>query len=151
MVVLSFLILFGLYEFFLGLGEWIIGSEFGNIFYVSLLTDMFLIYLWQRRKERMDQIKATKPGKRVEVSLYLEKSTRGALEKAWLLCWRKKHHTIKPLHLFFVLIKKKEFQKIIKRLGADPKGVIKKTKLLLKRLKRLKLPRRSLTPRWATP
>ena len=119
------LILFGFY------GIWALITGFINIFYVSLLTDMFLFYLWQRREERINRIFGKKPLDQVEVSVFLDKSAQVVLDSAWLLAYRRGFHSLRPIHLFFSLLKGKDFKKVLKRLSCQSKQVVVKTKKIL--------------------
>ena len=118
-LVLLFLFLFGIYGIF-------------KLLYVSLLTDMFLFYLWQRKKEKINKIKTPKKGHEIEISSFLNKEAMNSLEKAWMFCYKNKYNFLRPIHLFSFFIKTKDFKKILKRLNCDPKQVIKKTKKILK-------------------
>ncbi|MEA2113040.1 MAG: hypothetical protein U9P63_00030, partial [Patescibacteria group bacterium] len=124
-----FLVLFGLY------GILALASSSGDmdIFYLSLLTDMFLFYLWRRKKTgaEIKRFKLLEPDDKIEVSSFLSKPAWKSLEKAWLLCKRKRYHSLRPIHLFSVFLKNKEFKIILKRLNCRPEDVAKKTKLIL--------------------
>jgi len=124
-LIFLFLILFGLY------GVWSLISGLSNIFYLSLLTDMFLLYLCQRQKEKVKGIKLAPAKKKVKISLLLNKSAQKSLEKAWFFCYRHDYHFVRPIHLFASFLKKKNFNKILKRLDCQPKEVIKKIKVVL--------------------
>lgn len=93
---------------------------------------MFVFYLWQRGKEKIKIIAFPKEGQTVEVSLYLDKSARKSLEKAWLFCYRKGHRFLRPIHLFTFFLKEKRFKKVLARLDCRPEKVIKKTENILK-------------------
>jgi ATP-dependent Clp protease ATP-binding subunit ClpC len=144
-LIFVFLILFGLYGIFV-LFYSLAKPEFAgeiegilNIFYLSLLTDMFLFYLWQRPREKAMRIKpvrtippAGRPAKKIEISLFLDKSAQKSLEKAWLFCYRHGYHFVRPIHLFAAFLKKEDFKKILKRLDCQPEKVIEKIKIVLK-------------------
>ncbi|MBU1292200.1 ATP-dependent Clp protease ATP-binding subunit [Patescibacteria group bacterium] len=124
-LIFILLILFGFY----GIRALIMG--FINIFYISLLTDMFLFYLWQRREERINRIFEKESLNQVEVSVFLDKSAQTVLDSAWLLAYRRGFRSLRPIHLFASLLKGKDFKKILKRLDCQPKQVIAKTKKIL--------------------
>ena len=115
-IIFVLLFLFGIY----GLWAWL---------HVSLLTDMFLIFLWQRKKERINRIQLFK--EETDVSLFLDNSVNKALEKSWLFAYRKGYNSLRPIHLFSFFLKEKNFKKILKRLNCDYKKVIQKTNLIL--------------------
>ncbi|MBL7154977.1 MAG: ATP-dependent Clp protease ATP-binding subunit [Candidatus Portnoybacteria bacterium] len=125
-LVFLFLILFGLY------GIWSLILGFSNIFYLSLVTDMFLFYLWQRRKEKIKKIRLPRPKEKIEISLFLNKAAQKSLEKSWLFCYSHGYHFVRPIHLFASFLKKKNFKKILKRLDCQPEKVIEKIRVVLK-------------------
>jgi len=137
-LIFVFLILFGLY------GIWVLVSGFLNIFYVSLLTDMFLFYLWHRRSERVKKLRSATPQflrsstpqfssgvSGIEVSVFLDKSAQAVLNSSWLLAYRKDFRSLRPIHFFASLLKGKDFKKILKRLNCQPDQVAAKTKKIL--------------------
>ncbi len=124
-LIYAFLILFGVY------GVWALIVGFIKVFYLSLLTSLFLFYLWQRKKERINKIKLPQAGKETEVSLFLDNSARASLEKSWFFAERKGYHSLRPIHLFASFLKRKEFKKILKRLDCQPGKIVEKTKNIL--------------------
>jgi ATP-dependent Clp protease ATP-binding subunit ClpC len=146
-LVYLLLILFGLY----GVLVLFLFPESLDIFYLSLLTDMFLFYLWQRRKEKIRKIKPSpavllsvdeangftllqdRPGETIEISLFLDKAAQKSLERAWLFCYQKGYHFLRPIHLFAAFLKNKDFKKVLKRLNCQPKQITEKTKNILER------------------
>ena len=127
----AFLLLFGIY----GILVLFLFPESLNVFYLSLLIDMFLFYLWQRAKERKRRIKlprADQPEEKIEISLFLDKPARKSLEKSWLLCHRKGYRFLRPIHLFVCFLKDKDFKKILKRLDCHLSQVKEKTNHILK-------------------
>ncbi len=124
-LIYLFLILFGIY------GVWALIAGFAKVFYLSLLTSLFLFYLGQRKKERISKIKLPPAGKETEVWLFLDRPAQKALEKSWLFAYRKGYHCLRPIHLFASFLKGKEFKKILKRLDCQPKKVVEKTKNIL--------------------
>ena len=122
-----FLVLFGIY------GIWSLVIGFVNIFYLSLLFDMFLLYLIQRKEERINRIKPSQfdSDKEIEVSLFLDDLSREALEKSWIFVYRKRYGSLRPIHIFSSFLKEKNFKRILKRLNCDPKKIIDKTKNIL--------------------
>jgi len=79
----------------------------------------------------MKRFKLLESDDKIEVASYLDKSAQKSLEKAWLFCYRKGCHSLRPIHLFFVFLKDKEFKIILRRLNCRPKNVIEKTKSIL--------------------
>jgi len=126
-LILFCLTLFGVYGIFI----LFFFTESSEIFYLSLLIDMFIFYLWQRKGERINKIKPFQAGKETDVSLFLDKSAQKSLEKAWLLGYRKGYSFLRPIHLFICFLKERNFNKILKRLDCQPKLVIEKTKRIL--------------------
>jgi len=125
-LIFLFLIFFGLY------GIWSLILGFSNIFYFSLLSDMFLFYLWQRQQEKKTKIKLFSIKKKIEISLFLSQAAQKSLEKAWFFCYSNNYHFIRPIHLFAYFLKKKDFKKVLKRLDCQPEEVIKKIRVVLK-------------------
>jgi len=123
-LILVFLIVFGIY----GIWAWL-GLGYINVFYISLLTDMFLIYSWQRKDERVNKIKLSE--EEIDVSMFLDEAAHRTLEKSWLFAFRKSYRSLRPIHLFASFLKEKNFKKILKRLDCDPKKIIQKTKVIL--------------------
>ena len=126
-LVLLFLILFGIYGIFI----LFVFPESSGIFYSSLLTDMFILYLWQRKGEKVKKINPFESGKEIEVSLFLNKSAQKSLEKAWLIGYQKGYNFLRPIHLFACFLKERNFGKILKRLDCQSKLVADKTKRIL--------------------
>ncbi len=110
---------------------------FWEIFNLSLLSEMILFYIWQRKKERVKKINpqehalSAEKGGQIEVSNFLDDSAKKALEKAWLLCHRKGYHYLRPIHLFASFLGEENFNKILKRLDCQPKKVSEKTNRIL--------------------
>ncbi len=125
-LIYLFLILFGLLGIFILV--YFTDNQFIDVFYLSLLTDMFLLYLWQSKKERIKKIRLPEEGEELEISLFLNDFARRLLEKSWALAYRKGYSSLKSVHFFYVFSREKEFKKIIKRLNCQPEEVIKKTK-----------------------
>ena len=126
-LILLLLILFGLY----GVYNLFFKNNL-NIFYFSLLADMFLFYLLQRKKEKINEIELSKSHKEIEISFFLNKEAKDSLEKAWIFCYKNRYNFLRPIHLFSFFIKTKDFKKILKRLDCNPKEIIRKTKKILK-------------------
>jgi len=126
-IFLLLLIAFGFFGIYILIAE----SKL-NIFSLSLLTDMFIFYLIQRKEEKKNIIKQINPEKEIEISLFLDSSAQQALEKSWVLCWRKNYPSLRPIHLFNSFLENKEFKKILKRLNCLPKEVKQKTKHVFK-------------------
>jgi ATP-dependent Clp protease ATP-binding subunit ClpC len=135
-LIFIFLILFGLYGLFSLFVFSVVAEPDRNaslkIFYFSLLTDMFLFYLWQRNQEKGKGLGIKPTKKKVEISLSLDKTSQRALEKAWFFCYRHGYHFVRPIHLFASFLKKRNFKKILQRLDCPPKEVIDKIKVVLK-------------------
>ncbi len=130
-----FLILFGLYGL-LNFYYYLIspidqGREFLDVFYLTLLSDMFLFYLFKRQDEKTKKIRPPRPNEKVEISLYLDKTAKISLERAWFYAYRKRYRSLKPIHIFAAFLKEKEFKKILKRLNCPYDRLIAKTKKIL--------------------
>ena len=123
-----FLIIFGIY------GIWALIIGLINIFYLSLLFDMFLLYSFKRKEERLNIIKSSQLDfdKEINVSLFLDNLSQKILERSWLFAHRKKYGSLRPIHIFSFFLKEKNFKKILKRLDCDSKKIINKTKNILK-------------------
>lgn len=104
---------------------------FRELFYISVLFDMFLFFLIQRKKERVRRLGLPEIGQQTEVTLFLSDTAYSTLENTWLFCYRKKYHFLRPIHLFITLIKRKDFRKILKRFNCEPKEIIEKTKKIV--------------------
>lgn len=120
-LIVIFLVLFGIY------GIFVLSS-------LSLFADMFLFYLWRKKKTggKIRTGELLKPDDdKIEVSSFLDGSARKALESAWIFCERKRYSSLRPIHIFSVFLKNKEFKKILKRLNCEPKDVAQKTKSVL--------------------
>ncbi len=102
-----------------------------NLFYFSLLIDIFLFYLWQRRREKKEKTDLRLVKGKVEVAEYLDKTAQRSLEKAWFFCYRHGYHFVRPIHLFAAFLKKKDFEKILKRLSCSPEEVVEKIETVL--------------------
>jgi len=126
-LILGVLILFGIYGVFVLIAF----REYLDIFYLSLVVDMFVIYLWQRKKEKVRSIRLEYQKAEIEISGFLDKSAQDALERAWLFCYRKGYHFLRPIHLLSAFLRDKDFKKILKRLDCRSEDVIKKTKNIL--------------------
>ena len=123
-----FLALFGLYGILI-----LMSAGALNIFYFSLITDMFLFYLWRCEKTgaKIKRFKLLESNDKIEISSFLDKSAQKSLERAWLFCYRKGGHSLRPIHLFFIFLKDKKFKIILRRLNCYPADIIKKTKSVL--------------------
>ncbi|MBL7053418.1 MAG: ATP-dependent Clp protease ATP-binding subunit [Candidatus Portnoybacteria bacterium] len=135
-IIIILLILFGIYGLFVFFYFFNDPKQILNTFYFSLLTDMFLFYFWQRRKEKvrkigLDHSLIKNKEEQIDVSLFLDASAQESLEKSWMLCYRKRYHFLRPIHLFAVFVKRKDFKKILKRLNCQPDQVIEKTNKIL--------------------
>lgn len=135
-LIILFLILFGLFGVFDFIFSWLFLSDAKqaknlDIFYLSLLMDMFLFYLWQRSREKIKKIKLPPKGEVIEISQYLDKAVSGSLDRAWLFCFRKDYHFLRPIHLFAAFLNKKEFGRILERLDCSLNEVKRKTKNIL--------------------
>lgn len=126
-LVLLLLILLGIYGIFI----LFVFPESSEVFYFSLLTDMFILYFWQRKGEKVKKINPFESGKEIDVSLFLDKSAQKSLEKAWLIGYQKGYNFLRPIHLFTCFLKERNFGKILKRLDCQSKLVADKTKKIL--------------------
>ena len=134
-LVVVFLVLFGIYGMLVLLSFSPQSGYSLNVFYGSLFADMFLFYIWRNKKTggKIRKGRLLKSDDKIEASSFLDNSARMALENAWIFCKRKKYNSLRPIHLFSVSLKNKEFKKILKRLNCKPKDVVEKTKSILKK------------------
>lgn len=129
-LIFIFLIGVGLYGVLVSVSHpW---QEYRTLFYFSLLTDMFLFYLW-RQKKSYRPIRPPKEGEKLEVSVFLDEKSRQLLEDAYRLARRSRYRFLRPIHFFAVCLKEKKFRKIIKRLDCSVEQVTEKTESILEK------------------
>ncbi len=100
-------------------------------FLLSLWFNLFLIY---RRSQKIDRNNIIKAKDFKEGSKYSRHNVATAyndqalkiLEEAYLLALKLKQNKVLPIHLFKVLLKEKEVQKVFIRLGTDAKSLVEK-------------------------
>ncbi len=136
--------LFGLYA----LARHLLVAQQGDqsnlvLFYWSALSDMFLWYLVQRKQEKTKSIdlarylkrsqksQSTGAPEQIDVSRFLDKGALAYLESAWLICYRRGFHYLRPIHIFSAFVKSKQFKKILKRLNCQPDEIVEKTERIL--------------------
>ena len=97
----------------------LIGNGSLRLFYLSVLTDMFLFYLWQKQKEDRPKIQLPQKNEKIEIYNFLDEQVKISFEDAWLLALRNNRQLIQPIHLFISFLKTKDFFKILKRLDCQ--------------------------------
>ncbi len=130
------------------LAFWRVKSIFILIFWVSLIADMFVIYRLSEEEASKKKIKKIKYGEaienltpnnwlefrsskgkyKIEVSNGFSLSAFKVVEQAFLLANFAKHREIKPIHLFFCLLRDNSAAALFSRLNADPDKLISKLK-----------------------
>jgi len=106
-----------------------------QVFYATLLADMFLIYLWNRKQELIKKIKPLSPAYRedkINTALFLDKKMAVSLDEAWKIAYESGYRFVRPIHLFISFLDNKDFQKILKRLNCRLKAVEDKAYKILK-------------------
>ncbi len=132
---------------------WILKIEpisffWNKIFWLSLLSDIYFFYRFQRKKEKKHQIVSLpdfpqeisknwenilqKKRKKVNAAAGLSLETLEVLENAWLLANANHHSKVLPIHLFNSLLIQGKISFFLFRLG------LKKEKFLSRSLKLLK-------------
>ncbi len=127
---------------------WRVKSPLILIFWTSLLADMFIIYRLGREEASRQKIKKVKYGQKlkyespdnwsefikargqhkIEVSSGLNQAAIKTAEQAFLLADFAKHKEVKPVHLFFSLLKDSGAAAIFSRLNIDSSKLIAKLK-----------------------
>jgi len=127
---------------------WRVKSSLILIFWISLIADMFVIYRLSREEAAKQKIKKIKYGQKlkydspdnwsefnqargkhkIEVSSGLNSAAVKTAEQAFLLADYAKHSEVKPIHLFFCLLKDSGAAAIFSRLNVDSSKLIAKLK-----------------------
>jgi len=128
---------------------WRVQSIYILIFWVSLIADMFILYRLSEEESAKQKIKTIKYGEAVAsrtpdnwaqfkksrgknkidvVSRGFSLAAARTAEQAFLLASRAKHDEVKPIHLFFCLLKDKSAAAIFSRLNVDSVKLISKLK-----------------------
>ncbi|KKR91767.1 MAG: ATPase with chaperone activity, ATP-binding subunit [Parcubacteria group bacterium GW2011_GWC2_42_12] len=127
---------------------WRVKSVYILIFWISLIADMFVIYRLSEEEAAKQKIKKVKYGEiiagpapdnwtefkksrgkyKIEVSRGFSLAAYRTVEQAFLLASRAKHSEVKPVHLFFCLLKDSSAAAIFSRLNVDSVKLINKLK-----------------------
>ncbi len=127
---------------------WRVKSPLILIFWISLIADMFVIYrlsIEEAAKQKIKKIKYNQNEKRdspnnweelnsinnkykIEVSSGFSYQAVQAIEQAFNLADYAKHGKIKPIHLFFNILKDSGVAAVFSRLNIDPSKLISKLK-----------------------
>lgn len=78
------------------------------IFWFSILTDLFLIYLAQREKEGKNIFLTFKKSTKINVCNFLETSARKAIETASVFAKKLGHSQVEPIHLLIGVLQQKD-------------------------------------------
>ncbi|MDO8668391.1 MAG: ATP-dependent Clp protease ATP-binding subunit, partial [bacterium] len=134
---------------------WRSQSIFILLFWVSLIADMFIIYRLSEEEAAKQKIKKAKYGEgegeslpdnwaefkksrgknKIEVSKGFSLAAQKTVEQAFILASRAKHAEIKPIHLFFCLLKNGPAAALFSRLNVDSAKLISNLKNQLLALK----------------
>ena len=113
------------------------------VFWLSLLSDCYLFYRFQREMEKFKHLPKKKfseeakifmslnwsgigelpKGKKINVAEYFSQEARQAITKAWQLTAKYESALTKPIHLFLALFTFNQTQIIFSRLGAPMAGL----------------------------
>ncbi|MDP2708721.1 MAG: ATP-dependent Clp protease ATP-binding subunit [bacterium] len=130
---------------------WRVKSPLILVFWLSLIADMFVIYRLSmeqaaRRKikkfkygqspesdapENWDEFRRAKSGYKAEVSSGFNPESLKAVERAFLLASRAGQAEVKPVHLFFSLLKDRGASALFSRLNVAPAKLVPKVKAQL--------------------
>ena len=125
---------------------WRLKSTFILIFWVSLIADMFVFYRISEEEAEKKKITKIKYGEsikdlspnnwlefknskskhKIEVSSGFSLGALKILEQAFLLASLAKHSEVKPVHLFFCLLKDSSAAALFSRLNVDSEKLISK-------------------------
>lgn len=87
------------------------------IFWLSLLSDIFLIYLKEKEKEERDLFSSFHKEEKINVADFLNRSSLKAIESGFLLAKKLNHLKIEPIHLFIGVLQSGEGAVVFSRLG----------------------------------
>ena len=127
---------------------WRIKDKLILTFWLSVIADMFIIYRLSEAEAAKRKIKKIKYGQaspdqspdnwaelkkvrgkhKIEISSGFSPAAFRALEQAFLLADRAKHGQVRPVHLFFSLLRDVKAAAIFSRLNVDPAKLISKLK-----------------------
>jgi len=127
---------------------WRMKSPLILAFWLSLIADMFIVYRLSEEEAAKRKIKKIKYGQaeltnspdnwaelkkvrgkhKIEISSGFSPAALQALEQAFLLADRAKHGQVRPVHLFFSLLRDVRAAAIFSRLNVDPAKLINKLK-----------------------
>ena len=127
---------------------WRIKSPLILIFWLSVIADMFIVYRLSEEEAAKRKIKKIKYGQaelnyspdnwaelrkvsgkhKIEISSGFSPAAWQVLEQAFLLADRAKHGRVRPIHLFFSLLRDVKAAAIFSRLNVDPAKLIGKLK-----------------------
>lgn len=120
---------------------------FVGIFWVSVITDLFLYYLLEQKKKKEKEITYARSAKKeknetfvyptfekykkqsrhaIDIADYFSKETKDAIESSFFLAKKLGHHQITPLHYMAALLETDSVSMMMARLGVSRAHVIKK-------------------------
>lgn len=104
-----------------------------KIFWFSLLTDLFFIYL--KREKRPPLLKVIeKKGEKINLGDYLSFSSEKVIEEAYRLAKKLFHREINPIHFFIALLQERSGFTIFTRLGLSWKKLKESLAKILKEI-----------------
>lgn len=126
------------------------------IFYISLLFDLYMWYLFYREKllthhipwrsaspadfledfshEPYENLMQLPHSKQLEISQFFSQEAQEVLEESFYLAGRLGHATIQPVHLLGVLMPTSKVRLIFGRLAVSPQDIVDRTQNLLSRI-----------------
>jgi len=87
------------------------------IFWISLLADLFLIYLKKTDKENKNIITNFKKASKINLNDFLEVTTQKAIDLAFLLAQKLGQSQVEPIHLFAGILQQRDGAIVTTRLG----------------------------------
>jgi ATP-dependent Clp protease ATP-binding subunit ClpC len=87
------------------------------IFWFSILTDLFFVYIAQREKEGKNIFLTFKKSAKINVCNFLETSARKAIETAFVFAKKLGHSQVEPIHLLIGVLQQKDGAIVTTRLG----------------------------------
>ncbi|MFN3301871.1 MAG: hypothetical protein ACK413_02515, partial [Patescibacteria group bacterium] len=88
-----------------------------KIFWFSLLTDLFLIYLKNREKKDLDLISSFQKKEKINVNDFLDENSERVIKNSFLLAKKLNHLKIEPIHLFIGVLQTEAGAVVASRLG----------------------------------
>ena len=127
---------------------WRVQSVYILMFWVSLIADMFVVYRLSEEeaaKQKIDKAKYGETAKgsspdnwaefkksrgknKIEVSRGFSPAALETVEQAYILAGRAKHEEVKPVHLFFCLLRDASAAAVFSRLNVDSLKLISQLK-----------------------